>query len=106
MRSQVNHVVNSTLVTGRSGTFVYMVHSTFVPLHRVTMSIKIETSKRENIMIMTQPEAKSQLLCTRCGHSEDDHNWSTGPCTEKVWENGVVVTHCICYAFVSPLVTL
>ena len=49
-------------------------------------------------MITIQPEAKSRLLCARCGHSEDDHNWSMGPCSVKD------KTHCVCYAFVSPLI--
>lgn len=49
--------------------------------------------------IDTGEEAKSRLLCTRCGHSEDDHNWSTGPCNVKNYN-----WHCVCYAFVSPLI--
>jgi hypothetical protein len=61
-------------------------------------------------MITITPESKSQLLCTRCDHSEDEHNWQTGPCNHKDYglsmcgvgvEAGVV--NCICYAFVSPL---
>lgn len=61
-------------------------------------------------MITIQPEAKSQLLCARpgCGHSEDDHNWSTGPCSHKnilehVTTGEKLHINCICYAFVSPL---
>jgi len=57
-------------------------------------------------MITIQPEAKSQLLCVRCGHSEDDHNWSTGPCNHKdsiPRSHGGGTVNCICYAFVSPL---
>lgn len=60
-------------------------------------------------MITIQPEAKSQLLCKRCGHSEDDHNWSTGPCDVKHYSEQPQAdgyeyeTCCTCYAFVSPL---
>ena len=49
---------------------------------------------------------KSQLLCVRCGHSEDDHNWQTGTCSVKEGESPYYPfykTHCACYAFASPL---
>lgn len=48
--------------------------------------------------------AKSQLLCLRCGHSEDEHNWSTGPCSHKDGTTPFYphyLTHCTCYAMVS-----
>lgn len=55
-------------------------------------------------MITIQPEAKSQLLCARpgCGHSEDDHNWSTGPCNVKSEHPATFGVHCVCYSFVFP----
>jgi len=56
------------------------------------------------IEIKRYPE-KSQLLCKRCGHSEDDHNWQNGPCNVQSWKVSPhdTIAHCICYAFVSPL---
>jgi hypothetical protein len=59
-------------------------------------------------MIQIQPESKSQLLCCRCGHSEDEHNWQSGPCNHKDYSlmnnaPGHQAIACDCYQFVSPL---
>ena len=59
----------------------------------------------------SERSSKSQLMCIRpgCHHSEDDHNWGTGPCNHKDWTAsfpGLYRKHCCCYAFMSPLSAL